>query len=215
MRIYTRRGDDGTTGLLYGGRVAKTSPVVAANGAVDEAQAALGAVRAEVESGSELDVLLVGIERDLYVLMAELATAAANRHKLSDGHSRVDAAMVEALEALIDRLTERFPPLTDFVVPGHDRVSALLDVARTVVRRAERAVLLAEVAASGADVTEPGGSDPGGSDGAAERDRSQVGPYLNRLSDLVWTMARWQEQGDSLLSRQTAPLATEPPEENR
>jgi cob(I)alamin adenosyltransferase len=187
MKIYTRKGDDGTTGLLYGGRVAKTDPVIVANGAVDEAQAALGVVRAEVDGGSELDDRLVAIERELYVLMAELATAPANRHKLTAGRSLVTAGMVAAVEEAIDELTGRFPPLTDFVVPGHDRVSALLDVARTVVRRAERLVLAAD------------GGQP-----------SFVGPYLNRLSDLVWTMARWQEQGDSLLSRQAGP-APRPP----
>ena len=189
MKIYTRRGDDGTTGLLYGGRVRKTSAVIAANGAVDEAQAALGAVRAEVERGSELDALLVRLERDLYVLMAELATAPANRTKLHDGHTRVDASMVAALEDSIDELAGRFPPLTDFVVPGHDRVAASLDVARTIVRRAERAVLLTDEEHAAA--------------GTPSQPASQVGPYLNRLSDLVWTMARWQEHGDSLLSRQT------------
>ena len=180
MKIYTGKGDDGTTGLLYGGRVAKDSPVIVANGAVDEAQAALGMVRAEVDKGSELDALLVRLERELYVLMAELATAPANRHKLTEGQSLVTAEMVDALEPLIDELTEKFPPLKDFVIPGHDRVSAGLDVARTAVRRAER---LAVVAA-------PEGS--------------HIGPYLNRLSDLVWTMARWQEHGESLLSRQGA-----------
>ena len=178
MKIYTRKGDDGTTGLLYGGRVAKDSPVIEANGAVDEAQAALGVVRAEVAPGSELDVLLVRLERELYVVMAELATAEANRHKLTAGVSLVSPEMVAELEPLIDDLTTRFPPLTDFVIPGHDRVSALLDVARTVVRRAERLVV-----------------------GAADR-TSLVPAYLNRLSDLVWTMARWQEHGDSLLSRE-------------
>jgi len=177
MKIYTRAGDDGTTGLLYGGRVAKDSPVIEANGAVDEAQAALGAVRAEVERSSELDSLLVGLERDLYVLMAELATAPANRHKLQPGTSLVTEEMVTALEGSIDSLTGLFPPLKDFVIPGHDRVSALLDVARTAARRAERLALKATV--------------PG----------SNVVPYLNRLSDLVWTMARWQEHGESLLSR--------------
>jgi cob(I)alamin adenosyltransferase len=187
MKIYTRKGDDGTTGLLYGGRVDKTSAVIVANGSVDEAQAALGAVRAEVQRDSELDALLVGIERDLYVLMAELATAPANRRKLTAGTSLVTAAMVDALEADIDELTTRFPPLTDFVIPGHDRVSALLDVARTAVRRAERDVVVAQ-------------RDPDWSG-------SEIGPYLNRLSDLVWTMARWQEQGHSLLSR-LAPAST-------
>jgi cob(I)alamin adenosyltransferase len=181
MKIYTRKGDTGTTGLLYGGRVAKDSPAIAANGAIDEAQAALGVVRAEVQRGSELDALLVRLERDLYVLMAEMATAEDNRHKLSPGTSLVTEDMVAGLEVLIDELTARFPPLTDFVIPGHDRVSASLDVARTAVRRAERELT---------------GAVPAGSHALA---------YLNRLSDLVWTMARWQEEGDSLLSRQVAP----------
>ncbi|MDQ1426736.1 MAG: cob(I)alamin adenosyltransferase [Acidimicrobiaceae bacterium] len=181
MRIYTRKGDDGTTGLLYGGRVAKDSPAIEANGAVDEAQATLGMVRAEAERGSELDALVVGLERDLYVLMGELATAPANRAKLVAGQTLVTAAMVVRLEDLIDDLTGRFAPITEFVLPGHDRASAALDVARTVVRRAERLALAAGAGASGTD--------------------SQVVPYLNRLSDLLWTMARWQEQGQSLPSR--------------
>jgi cob(I)alamin adenosyltransferase len=180
MKIYTRKGDSGTTGLLYGGRVAKDSAVIRANGAVDEAQAALGVARAGVEAGSELDLLLISVERDLYVLMAELATAVANRSKLQPGTSLVTREMVTGLEAQIDALTGRFPPLTDFVIPGHDPVSASLDLARTIVRRAEREALGAAV------------------------DGSLVGPYLNRLSDLVWTMARWQEQGESPLSRQAA-----------
>ncbi len=110
MKIYTRKGDDGTTGLLYGGRVAKDSAAVEANGAVDEAQAALGLARAETERGSELDDLLIGLERDLYVLMSELATAPANRSKLVAGQTSVTPEMVERLEELIDQLTERFPP---------------------------------------------------------------------------------------------------------
>ena len=95
MKIYTRKGDDGTTGLLYGGRVTKDSTVIEANGAVDEAQAALGTIRAEVEKGSELDELLVGLARDLYVLMAELATAPPNRRKLTPGTSLVTDEMVD------------------------------------------------------------------------------------------------------------------------
>lgn len=181
MKIYTRTGDDGTTGLLFGGRVRKDSAVIAANGAVDEAQAALGLVRAEAERGSELDTILVSLERDLYVLMAEVATAPANRRKLKPGVSLVTAEMVEGVERLIDDLTGRFPPLKEFVVPGHDRVSAGLDMARAVARRAERAALA---------VFDPGAD-------------SLAGRYLNRLSDLLWTMARWQEQGESLLSRTT------------
>ena len=93
-KIYTRAGDDGTTGLLYGGRVPKHAPMIEANGAVDEAQAALGVARAEAEPGSELDVMLTRLERALYVLMAEVATAPANRRKLKPGVSAVTAAMV-------------------------------------------------------------------------------------------------------------------------
>jgi cob(I)alamin adenosyltransferase len=178
MKIYTKTGDDGTTGLLFGGRVGKDSSVIAANGAVDEAQAAMGVARAEVARGSEVDEILVGLERDLYVLMAEVATATANRRKLKPGVSLVTPGMVEALEARIDDLAVRFPPVTDFVVPGHDRCSAALDLARTVARRAERAALALELPSD-----------------------SHIGPYLNRLSDLLWTMARWQEHGESQIAR--------------
>lgn len=168
----------------------KNSSVISANGDVDEAQAALGTVRAEIEPGSELDEILVGLERDLYVLMAELATAEANRRKLKPGVSLVTGEMVEALERLIDELSGRFPPITDFVIPGHDRVSARLDVARTVTRRAERSVLEASLP------------------------ESLVGQYLNRLSDLLWTAARWQEHGESMLSRLAhRPPVTEPIQE--
>jgi cob(I)alamin adenosyltransferase len=183
MQLYTRKGDDGTTGLLYGGRVRKDAPSVEANGAVDEAQAAIGLARAEVERGSEVDVLLVGAERDLWVLMAELATAPGNRHKLVAGTSLVTAEMVAGLETAVDGLGDRFELPAEFVIPGQDRVSALLDVARTVVRRAERLAL------------------------GAAADDSQVVPYLNRLSTLLWVMARWQEHGHALPSRQARSAA--------
>ena len=177
MKIYTRKGDDGTTGLLFGGRVRKDGPAPTAYGAVDEAQAALGAARAECGRGSELDTMLVGLERDLWVLMAELATDPANRSKLTAETDLVTSEMVAALEASIDTVSARFDPPTGFVVPGETRIAALLDVARTVVRRAERHAL------------------------AVAAQDSYVVPYLNRLSDLLWTMARWQE-GTSLPSRE-------------
>lgn len=204
MRIYTRRGDDGTTGLLYGGRVPKSSARIEVNGAVDEAQAALGMARAEAEPGSELDELLVGIERDLYVLMAEVATAPAHRDRLVAGTTLVTPAMVAGLEARIDDLTGRFEMPTEFVVPGDNRCAAALDLARTVVRRAERSWDAAGLGSGG-----PGG-DAGDAARAGDADdsdgvgSSQVGAYLNRLSDLVWTMARWQE-GDRHLAARTAP----------
>ena len=176
MKIYTRKGDDGTTGLLYGGRVAKDDPAPVAYGDVDEAQAVLGVARAGCERGSELDTMLVGIERDLWVLMAELATEPANRHKLTAGQNLVTGEMVSALEGLIDDLSARFELPAEFVVPGQDPTAALLDLARTVVRRAERSSVRVVV------------------------EGSEALAYLNRLSDLLWTMARWQE-GDSLTAR--------------
>lgn len=184
MKIYTRKGDDGTTGLLYGGRVPKNSARPVAYGAVDEAQAALGVARAGCESGSELDKLLIGLEHDLWVMMAELATAPANRRKLTPGKNLMTAQMVTALETMIDEITTRFDQPTEFVVPGQDLVAAQLDVARCVVRRAERDAIAIP-------------DDP---------PDSQVVPYLNRLSDAVWTLARWRESteaGGSLASRAT------------
>lgn len=181
MKIYTRKGDDGTTGLYYGGRVKKNDPAPAAYGDVDEAQAAIGLARAEARmafgEGCELDAMCIALERDLWVLMADLATESENRHKLVAGSTLVTEAMVDALETLIDSLGERFVLPQEFVVPGQNRVSALLDVARTVVRRAERSAL--DAAASGSFAIH----------------------YLNRLSDLLWTMARWQEHGETLKSR--------------
>jgi cob(I)alamin adenosyltransferase len=167
-RIYTRRGDDGTTGLYFGGRRRKDDAVVEAYGTVDEAQAFMGVARAEAERGSELDELLIALERDLWTAMAELATEPENRHKLTDV---LAPERVTELEAHIEDLKGRFQLPAEFVVPGQTRVAAALDVARTVVRRAERRSL------------------------AVAPEGSQVVPYLNRLSDLLWTMARWQEGG--------------------
>src|SRR3989440_10598182 len=112
MKIYTRKGDDGTTGLLFGGRVRKDDPAPEAYGAVDEAQAALGVARAETGEGAELDRLLVRLERDLWVVMAELATAPENRSKLDPGVSLVTAKMGGGLEPIIDDLHARLdaPP---------------------------------------------------------------------------------------------------------
>ncbi len=180
VRIYTKTGDDGTTGLLYGGRVPKDSLVMQINGAVDEAQALMGMARAEAESGSELDQLLIGLERDLYVLMAEVATDPSKRAKLVAGTTLVTAEMVVALEARIDELIARFDMPAEFVIPGATRVSAVLDVARTVVRRAERLSVAHPV------------------------EGSLVGQFLNRLSDLLWAMARWTEGDEHLLARDSA-----------
>lgn len=178
MKIYTKTGDDGTTGLLYGGRVRKDSTITTAYGTVDEAQAAMGVARAEAESGSEIDTILIHLERDLWILMSELATAPENRHKLKPGETLVTTEMVTALEGFIDVVMGRFELPRGFVIPGQNRLSAQLDFARTVVRRAERDVLASEMA-----------------------DDSAALIYLNRLSDLLWALARWQE-GTSLIAKE-------------
>jgi cob(I)alamin adenosyltransferase len=169
VKIYTRAGDDGTTGLYFGGRVAKSAEPVEVNGAVDEAQAALGWARSLSESGSRLDELLITLERDLWVLMAEVATLPANRHKLVAEKSLVTNEMIERLEREIDALSSDIEMPKEFVVPGENRLSAALDVARAVIRRAERVAV------------------------GYPLENSLVTPYLNRLSDLAWTMARWAE----------------------
>jgi cob(I)alamin adenosyltransferase len=176
LKVYTRTGDDGTTGLFFGGRVAKDGPGPEAYGTTDEVVSALGLARAECEPGSELGELLVRLQRELFVVGAELATAPDNRRKLTDGTTRVTAAMVAALEPVIDAVSERFDPPREFVLPGENRVAAALDVARTTTRRAERACVTA---------TRDGWLEPS----------SQVVPYLNRLADLCWTLARWQAGG--------------------
>jgi cob(I)alamin adenosyltransferase len=179
-RIYTKRGDDGTTGLAHGGRVRKDSRPIEVNGAVDEAQSALGLARAAAVSGSEVDQRIIALARDLYVLMAEVATAPTHRDKLVAGRSLVTQDMVDELERGIDDLLTRFDMPSDFTIPGENPVAAALDFARAIVRRAERLA-----------VTEP-------------IEGSLVLKYLNRLSDLLWAMARWQEGPEHRLSKDVA-----------
>lgn len=185
-RLWTGRGDDGTTGLLFGGRVPKDDPAPTAYGAVDEAQAAIGLARADARAAGDeqLDDVLTAVERDLWVLMAELATAPENRDKLEDGKTRVTEEMLAGLEQLTTDAGERFDPPKEFVLPGQNRQAALLDVARTVVRRAERDAIAA------------------GNTGPA------IG-YLNRLSSLLWALARVAEAGDTLKARPTNQKGTD------
>jgi cob(I)alamin adenosyltransferase len=181
MKVYTRTGDDGTTGLLFGGRVAKDEVGPEAYGAVDEAVSALGLARAVIDPDSDLHELLVQLQRELFVVGAELATDPANRAKLEPEVSLVTAGMVERLEPIIDDVTGRFDAPKEFVLPGQNSVAAALDFARTVIRRAERVTVAAtRVGWLGAE--------------------SHVVPYLNRLADLVYTLSRWQE-GDFRPSR--------------
>ena len=172
-KVYTRTGDDGSTALLFGGRVGKDTSGPDAYGAVDEAVSTLGLARAEAERGGELDELIIRLQRELFVVGAELATAPENRRKLEPGVSLTTGEMVDALEPIIDDITARYEAPTEFVLPGENRVAAALDVARTVVRRAERQAVAAAH--------------------AGWLPESHVVPYLNRLADLVYTLARWQE----------------------
>jgi cob(I)alamin adenosyltransferase len=190
MKVYTRTGDDGTTGLFHGGRVAKDAIGPEVYGTVDESVSALGLARADAEPGGELSNLLVRLQRELFVVAAELATAPDRRSRLKPG-DRVSAAMVDDLEPLIDDITARYAAPTEFVLPGENRVAAALDVARTVIRRAERRAVTATT------------------EGWLEAESSVV-PYLNRLADLVYTLARWQE-GSFRPSRADHDLPTDSP----
>ncbi|HET6751286.1 MAG TPA: cob(I)yrinic acid a,c-diamide adenosyltransferase [Actinomycetes bacterium] len=172
MRIYTRRGDDGTTGLLYGGRVDKSDARTEAYGTTDEAVAALGMARVFI-ADSLLADLVLRLQRDLFVVGAELATATENRHKLQPGTTKVTAEMVDDLEAAIDDYVARIRMPEEFIVPGESRGSSFLDFARTVIRRAERQTVAMDRA-------------------GLLSDREAV-RYLNRLADLVFVLARYEE----------------------
>jgi cob(I)alamin adenosyltransferase len=168
-RIYTKTGDDGTTGLLYGGRISKADPAAEAYGATDEAVASLGLARALCPDESLAAELLL-LQRELFVVGADLAGNPAERAKLEPGVSLVTPGMVQRLESLIDDLVAVSPLPDAFVVPGANTGGAAIDVARTVVRRAERRVVA--MLDSGQEINE------------------EVLRYLNRLSDLLFVLAR-------------------------
>lgn len=178
--VATGRGDDGTTGLLFGGRVSKDDPRTEAYGTIDEAVAALGLARAEaIELTSrgelpgplaDLADTILRIQRELFVVAAELATNPDARDRLRDGVTKVDESMVIRLEEELHSAEEGLTLGNEFVVPGATRLSAQMEVARTVVRRAERRAI--------------GLTDAGHAPGP------WLIPYLNRLADLLWVMAR-------------------------
>lgn len=191
--VTTGRGDDGTTGLLFGSeRVYKDDPRTEAYGAIDEAVAALGLARAEltteVQQGSlprvldGLPELILRIQRELFVAAAELATAPGATDRQLPGQTRVTAAMVAGLDDVLEETEAHVTLPREFVVPGETRLSAALELARTIVRRAERRAVSIRR-------TEPLPDD-------------QLVPYLNRLADLLWVLARAAEQGEA---RQATP----------
>jgi cob(I)alamin adenosyltransferase len=181
VRIYTRTGDDGTTGLFRGGRVSKADPATEAYGAVDEAVAELGLARA-VSDSPPVQGLILRLQRELFVVGADLATNPDKRDRLEPGISLVTDEMVQDVERLIDQRAADQPLPDYFVVPGANPVSAALDLARVTVRRAERRAVAMR--------------DAGGlvSDEALR--------YLNRLSDLLFVLARWQAGGPEEPSRE-------------
>jgi cob(I)alamin adenosyltransferase len=176
-RIYTRKGDDGTTTLWYGGRVAKDNPRTEAYGSVDEAGAALGVARSLCGPDNvNLAADILRLQRELFVAGAELATTPDAEDRLEDGVSRVTDEMVEVLEPIIDRYMDRVDLPPKFVIAGGTTLSAQLDLARTAIRRAERRVVSLKQ-----------------TDGLASE---AVLRYLNRASDLAFAMARFSDVDD-------------------
>ena len=186
--VATGKGDDGTTGLLYGGdRISKDDLRAEAFGTIDEAVAALGLARAELGLKQQYGVvppalggvaeLLLRLQRELFVVAAELATNPDAWDRLQGGTSMVTASMVSGLDDLLRELEAHVVMPTEFVVPGESRTSAALELARTVLRRAERRAV------------------------TLNRERLIPGPhllpYLNRLADLLWVLARATEQAES------------------
>jgi len=189
--VATGRGDDGTTGLLYGGpRIEKDDPRTEAYGTIDEAVAALGLARAELGMKAQYGVLgpgldalgdvILRVQRELFVVGAELATTPGAWDRLIDGQTRVSAGMVAALTTTLEDLEHRIEMPREFVVAGETRTSAALELARTILRRAERRAVGLRRA----------GLLPG----------DHLLPYLNRLADLVWVLARAAEQAESRTS---------------
>ena len=199
--VATRRGDDGTTGLLFGGeRIAKDDRRTEAYGTIDEAVAALGLARAQLGARApgglelafgDLGSIVLRIQRELFVAAAELATQPAAWDRQVDDVSRVTAAMVGRVDAELRAAEAAIVMPTEFVVPGETLISAALEVARTVVRRAERrAVTL------GAEGLIPG---------------PHLLPYLNRLADLLWVLARAAEQAEARSAPPSRPDRRGPP----
>ncbi len=168
-RIYTRTGDDGTTGRLFGGRVSKAGQLAETMGSIDELVAALGLARALCADAALADEL-IALQRELFVVAADLASNPEARPRLEPGVSLVSDEMVARLEGRIDELVEANPLPDAFVVPGANPVSATLDVARASARRVERSIVRLR---EGGDLV----SDP-------------VARYANRLSDLLFVLGR-------------------------
>jgi cob(I)alamin adenosyltransferase len=168
-KIVTRTGDDGTTGLAGGKRVSKDSPRIWAIGTVDELSSAIGAARSH-HIDPDVDARLRNIQNDLFNLGAELATPA---DKFQKGMPCIEQQHVADLEELVEELTKELGPLKEFILPGGSPAGAQLHVARTICRRAERFCVRLR---------------------KEEKIGELVVPYLNRLSDALFMLARWSNQ---------------------
>jgi cob(I)alamin adenosyltransferase len=173
VKIYTRKGDDGTTSLWYGGRVPKSHPRTDAYGTLDEAASALGVARS-LCTDERLAADILRVQNELFVAGAELATAPEARERLEPGVSLVTEEMVEQAEADIDSYMAEVELPPKFVIPGGTQVSAQLDLARAVLRRAERRIV--EIGLE------------------EELGESSLPRFVNRASDLVFAMARFADE---------------------
>jgi len=171
-RIYTKLGDDGSTGLLFGGRTSKADPLIKTIGSIDEAVASLGLARANSNDAGLCEMIL-RVQRDLFVVGADLAANPQARDRLTPGVSLVTAGMTTHIEGLIDRLVAERPLRPVFIVPGANVASAALDVARAIVRRAEHNLVACEIHKGPQRLLNP-----------------QARNYLNRVSDLLYVLAR-------------------------
>jgi cob(I)alamin adenosyltransferase len=180
-KIYTKKGDDGTTSLWYGGRVAKSDPRTDAYGTLDEAASVLGVARSLCDDGEhdELAKDLLELQNGLFVAGAELATAPEAADRLEDGVSRVTEDMADGLDAKIDSYLEGVELAPQFTIPGGTRLSAQLDVARAVLRRAERRTVSLK--------------------GSGELASDAILRFLNRSSDLLFAMARATDEDSPAL----------------
>lgn len=173
MSISTKKGDQGTTALMYNRRVSKCDPRVEAYGSVDELNAAIGLARA-TGTREFVTANLLAIQGDLVILMGELATAVEDLPRYSrDGYSKVTSEMTAKLDQLVEQIEAQKIPYKGWATPGATAHSAALDVARTVCRRAERAICALQE--------------------TKQLSNPEVIVYLNRLSDLLWLFARWVE----------------------
>jgi cob(I)alamin adenosyltransferase len=180
VKIYTKKGDDGTTSLWYGGRIPKHHGRTDAYGTLDEACSQLGVARALCgPEHEELARDILRLQDDIFIAGAELATAPEAAERLEDGVSRTTEAMVAEIERLIDRYMAEVDLPPKFVIPGGSQLSAQLDVARTTIRRAERRI---------SELNQAG-----------ELASETVIHFVNRASDLAFAMARYADVDDPVL----------------